>query len=389
MTQKEARPMNRTVTRRDRPDRGQIIVIAALGMVVMIAFVAVLIEGGNAFAQQRVTQNAADAASDAGATVLAQKLGGANPTDGDVSNAVQTVATSNHLTSTQAWYTDVSGRFIDINGATVATTASAAQVGGGTLPPNAQGVYANGSRVFETTVGHAIGFNQLTSSADATAVTGLLTGGAFIPVVFPVQITDCDQSGSTVLDPNSPANVNNWILSQPGTPPAGPEYIVPLCKTNPGSFQILDFDPSLTCLEELVTPPAVSLQLPSDVPTDQGNNCAKPMTDYVNANLQGHVVLVPICDVNCAGGQGSGGVYHIIKVAGFYVDYMSDENNPNQPNAECQAINGVRSFLPGTDIDGNGSSSCLVGWFVRYITTGPVGAGPVGSADAIGIQLIK
>jgi hypothetical protein len=379
--------MTRFETERRDSSRGQIIVIAAIAMIVMVGFVSLLLEAGNAFAQQRVTQNANDAAANAGATVLAKKLGGTAVTDTDVFNAVQSIASTNQLSTTQAWYTNVSGALLSPLGATVLTTASAAPVGGGTIPPNAQGVFAQGSRNFGTTIGHVIGFDQLTSSADATAVTGVLTGGPFIPVVFPVQITDCDQSGSTVLDPSSPANVNNWLLSQPGTPPAGQEYIVPLCKTNPGSFQILDLDPDLSCLQEMQTPPHIQLQLPSDVPTDNGNNCAKPIADYVNANLKGHVVLVPICDVDCAGGVGSHGVYHIIKVAGFYIDYMSDSNKQNQPNSECQSIVGGPQNLPG--ISGNGSSSCLVGWFVRYITTGPVGTGPVGNADAIGVQLIK
>lgn len=373
----------------NRDRRGQIIVLAAIGIVTMIGFVALLVEAGNAYAQQRVTQNAADAAANAGATVIAQKLGGATKSDNDVALAVNAIAATNTLTATLAWYTDVTGRLLDINGAPVGSTATAAPVGGGTFPPSAQGVLVDGSRSFGTTFGRAIGFTSLTSSADAISVAGTLTGGAFLPVVFPVQITDCDQSGATVLDPNSPSNVNNWALSQPGEPPTGQEYIVPLCKTNPGSFQILDFDPNLTCLEELRTPPNIQLQLPTDVPTDQGNNCARPITDYVNANLQGETVLIPVCDVNCAGGQGSGGVYHIIKVAGFYVDYMSHSNQQNQPNSECQSLPGGRTALPGTDIDGNGSSSCIVGWFVRYISTGPVGAGPVGNADSVGVQLIK
>ncbi len=44
---------------------------------------------------------------------------------------------------------------------------------------------------------------------------------------------------------------------------------------------------------------------------------------------------------------------------------------------------------PVVPIAGNGSSSCLVGWFVRYITAGPVGSGSIGNSDAIGVQLIK
>ena len=61
---------------------------------------------------------------------------------------------------------------------------------------------------------------------------------------------------------------------------------------------------------------------------------------------------------------------------------MSDVNNG--ANANCDG-NGT-TLVP---IAGNGSSSCLAGWFVRYITSGPVAGGPIGNSDAIGVQLIK
>ncbi len=75
-------------------------------------------------------------------------------------------------------------------------------------------------------LGRAIGFNTFDASADATAVAGRLVGGAFLPVVFPVSIVDCDTNGSLGSVPE-----DIWTLSSPGTPPNGPEYIVPLCKT--------------------------------------------------------------------------------------------------------------------------------------------------------------
>ena len=60
----------------NRQERGQIIVIAALGMVAFIGLVALVLEGGNAYAQQRVTQNTVDAAANAGAVVIAHPLAG-------------------------------------------------------------------------------------------------------------------------------------------------------------------------------------------------------------------------------------------------------------------------------------------------------------------------
>lgn len=379
------------IRRSGQRSEGQIIVVAALGIVSMIGMAALVLEGGNAYAQQRVVQNGADAAANAGAVVLAQRLGGLSKTDDDVLAAVTTVAAGNNLTSFVGRYTDVSGQLIDNSGAPVGSPASAAVVGPGdglsSIPPNAQGVALDGSRSFPTFLGRAVGFNSFTGSANATAVTGRLMGGNFLPVVIPVSVVDCETNGSLGTTP-----ADNWMLSQPGTPPNGIEYIVPLCKTGGGSFQILDLDPDLRCDEEVANPPAIQWPtLPVDVNSDNGNNCAKPITDYVNENLTGSVVLIPICDNTvgtdpCGTSGGSHATYRITRIAGFYIDYMSDSNNQNNP--ECQThLN--ESGQTVVTIAGNGSSSCIVGWFVRYIDSGPVGAGTINNTDAIGVQLIK
>jgi len=101
------------------------------------------------------------------------------------------------------------------------------------------------------------------------------------------------------------------------------------------------------------------------------------------------VVMIPICDNNeCNTSGGSNATYHITGVVSFYIDYMSDSNNQN--NSLCQShLNSDPSPQPLVTISGNGSSSCIAGWFIRFITTGPVGAGQVGNGDSIGIQLIK
>jgi hypothetical protein len=113
------------------------------------------------------------------------------------------------------------------------------------------------------------------------------------------------------------------------------------------------------------------------------------MVDAVNA-LTGTIVLIPICDASlppgCNTSGGSNAQYHVSGVAAFYVDYMDDSNNKN--NSNCQSHTSASGQVLQT-ISGNGSSSCIAGWFIHFITTGPVGSGPVGNADAIGIQLIK
>lgn len=391
--------MNRRRSRHQiRRQSGQILPIAALAMLGIVAMVALVLEGGNAYAQQRQTQNAADAAANAGATVLARRFGIGTLTDGDVNTAVQGTAATNGMASATGYYTNVAGAYMDAAGAAPVAKANAALVGGGTVPPGAQGVAVEGARPFDAFFGRVIGFNTFTARADATAVAGALTGGAFLPVVFPINITDCDGNGSL----GSQEVNGGWALSAPpttpGGTPVGTEYIVPLCKTGGGSFQILDFDPSLKCDEEIEQGIQITLTIPGYVDSDNGNDCANRIVDAVNA-MHGKVVNVPICDNgpsasqpvgNCDTQGGSNAEYHIVKVASFWIDYMSESNNQNQPNSACQSIPGGAQFLPGTDIDGNGSSSCLVGYFVRYITAGTVGSSaPDANNDTIGIQLIK
>ena len=46
--------------------RGQILVVAVLAMISMIGGVALILEGGNAYAHQRMVQNGADAVANVG-----------------------------------------------------------------------------------------------------------------------------------------------------------------------------------------------------------------------------------------------------------------------------------------------------------------------------------
>jgi hypothetical protein len=368
------------------------VVIAALGMIAIIGGVSLVLEGGNAYAHQRVAQNAADAVANAGATTIAERLGGAWRTDDDVHAAMDLMADANDLNGYRAFYTDVFGALLDATGVVTDSEGAAEQVGphdgSAVIPAHTQGVRVSGSQDFGTTFARVIGINQFTASAGATAVAGALTGGNFMPVVFPVSLADCDGSGDTVIvdDP--------WRLGSPGdmgaTHPKGQEWIVPLCKSGDGSFMILDLDPDKSCYEEVMNPTSIQFAaFPVDIHTDTGNDCAKKVEEAIaDDGLQGKVVLIPICDDLCSTEAGNAGYYHIIRITAFFVDYISYSNGGNNP--ACEA---TTSPTYGTSLvnitGGNGSSSCLVGWFVRYVTSGPVGAGTINNGEAIGVQLIR
>jgi Flp pilus assembly protein TadG len=372
-----------------RGERGQILVVAALAMVAIIGGVSLVIEAGNAYAHQRVAQNAVDSTANAGATVLAERLGGSTRSDTDVKNAMYAMATANELSGYGGHYTNVLGSLLQSDGTTTTNIKAAAAVGDGTIPPTAQGVQADGSLPFGTTFARVLGVTQFTASAEATAVAGALTGGVFLPVVFPVSMKNCDGTGTLVENLDAPWRMSN-PPKKPPVYPDGQEWLVPLCKTGGGSFMILDLDPNKDCYEEVVNPTKKQFaNFPVDIPVDNGNDCAKKVQQGIqDSGMTGKVVLIPICDGDCSTNGGSNGVYHVIRIAAFFLDYLSYSNNPN--NSACQL---TTSPNYGTNmkniVDGNGSSSCMAGWFVRYVTKGPVGAGDVTNGQSIGVQLIK
>jgi hypothetical protein len=303
------------------------------------------------------------------------------------------MAAANGLDSYAAYYTNVQGQMLDGTGLVTTDPSLAARVGtadgSSVIPAGTQGVRVGGSQSFGTTFARALGIDQFTASADATARAGALTGGVFMPVVFPVSLSDCDGSGSTVVV-DDPWRMANADPVDPTAHPIGQEWLVPLCKSGSGSFMILNLDPDLNCEEEVNDPSSIQFNdFPVYIDTDPGNDCPKKIEDAINLEaLQGTVVLIPICDGDCVTTSGTGGTYHIIRITAFYLDYLSYSNSPH--NSECE-----RTVSPtyGTSIvnivGGNGSSSCMAGWFVRYVTSGPVGSGAINNGEAIGVQLIR
>ncbi len=377
--------------------RGQIIVLVALGLVSIVAMVALILEGGNAYAQQRVTQNAVDSAANAGAVVLAERLGGASRNDGNVATAVANLANANTLPAPVGWYTNINGQLVDASGAVVGTTASAKVVGSGDpIPATAAGVRVGGTRSFGTFFARVLGMSSFNASAEATAVSGVLAGVCpadagcgILPVTFPVVVSSCDGTNNMV------PGQNEWALQPYQNPmPTGTMAIVPLCTTGPGSVGWLDLGPG-NLAQEIVNPTNRAFDVPTWLQTKTGN--VNAVEDEINDNYAGTIVLIPMFDGTCrvqpagsalgdcanAGtGVGNNTWYHIPKFTAFYLHRAYIQGNNAQ---QCNQA-------PGSPfVGGNGATACFKGWFVRYITQGPVQSGGVGTTDpsAIGVQLIR
>lgn len=371
--------------------RGQVIPLFGLALVAIVAMIALVLEGGNAYAQQRVTQNGADAAANAGTVVVAESRVGVPRTDANVLAAVTAVATANRIDSFVAGYTDVQGVPLGI-------TVGAAP--GGAVPSTAQGVTVRGTRNFGTFFARVIGISSFDAAADATVITGpssgvcaAAQGCGLLPVTFPVAISACAPPHTTTS-----IGAGDYTLVAADNRTASNESIVPLCTTDPGSVGWLDLGTG-NLAEQVSTPNHGSFDLPTWLQTQTGN--VNALENEINNLYAGKIILIPMFDGTCrsqptggnlgdcpAGdvgvGVGNNTWYHIPKFTGFFLDhaYVSGNDHGN-----CNSA-------PGSPfVGGSGSVSCMKGWFVYFLTQGPVdtsgGGGGSGDPTSYSIQLIK
>jgi hypothetical protein len=397
------------MTRSHRRDAGQALVIMALAMLAIVAGMGLIIDGGNAWAQQRITQAGNDAAAEAGAIVLARFQIDTTQVeatiDAEVKAAVDGAASNNGITVPVSYYTDICGTLLRADGTKAAGIADAAKVGDGGLPTNnhtnpdcpggtvgpVAGVQAGANKTFDAFVSRVIGIGSLTTSTTATAVAGILQGTCsaasgciVLPLTVPVTIVTCDGSGEAV------GTGNHWPKNQ--------RIVVPLCKNNPGNVGWLDWTPKGGGASELensiLHPDNPPINLPSwQYVTATGNVNSKQIDDALNG-YAGQVVLFPIFDLTCAqdpdisqttvapnygcgdvGGNGSNQWYRFPEFAAFELEHAY--------------INGSNKAACDT---GNGATSCLIGKFVDFVTSGTVGPGVGGGStenSVRGVQLIK
>ena len=386
--------------RAQREPRGQVLVIVAGGLLVMIAMTGLVVDGGFAWGQQRDNQNAADAASEAGAVVLAEAMTGLPRGDAEVRAAVDASVAANDVDLVGAWYTNILGNLVNNNCVQVGSTNAAAEVGGGVLPAclnGLLGVQAETSKTFDTFLVRVIGFNTLTTDADATSVAGYLEEVCAadadcyaLPVTIPTNVVTCASSGEVAVAADAEGKAYEWAYyNKPLT--------IPLCKNNPGNVGWLDWTPTAGGTSELITaigPPTTNKEVavPSwQYITSTGNVNSAGLEDALNWYAVHRIpVLIPMFDSTCdtepdpvcplanQGGNGQNQWYHIAQFVSFMMEYPRGAFVNGNNLADCEE-------------NGNGATSCLKGMFVRFVTTGTVGPGS-GAIDpnaAVGIQLIK
>ena len=393
--------------------RGQSLVIFAIALTAIIAMVGLVIDGGNAFVQQRATQNGNDAVAEAGAGQLARRMLGVPPAGDDatwdtrVADAINQTAAANGVTVVGtpqyvSWDPD----------AKVAMPLG--PVGTGAIPSTAQGVQVGTNRTFSTYFSGVIGLTSFTATTDATAVTGYAEtagAGGLIPLTLPIVLTQCEQGGGS----------SRLFLPGGGVDwPVGPlnRVALPLCSNGPGNVGWIDWDPPAGGASEVgesirtpnnppirtkqwyfITEQGAITSLDDDLDTWEGKDIKLPIF-HVEANPDGTPSLIGTCDdtpandrrdlSDCAPGDvgmnGAQGWYYLVSFADFRL-----ENSYVQGNHEAECNDPALVSTAGTEGAVNPPDNCLIGYFKAPVVAGEFEAGgmvPESSFSPVAIQLV-
>lgn len=381
--------------------RGQVLVIVAMGMVAIVAMVGLVIDGGYAWTRQRDTQNGADAVAKAGTVVIQQYLAGDSPapTDFDVACAAEAAAASNGVVIEAAEYTDFQGE--PLSPAVAVGTCAGVGI---PIPVGAQGVKARTSETFETFLVSVIGFPQLTTEADAIAVVGALDAiGGALPVTFPETSSTCDRVSPvdfTIRQDDGDGTWEPYEIIDEADADLTNIAIVPLCDIAPGSVGWLDWGCGQNLSNSITDPCEVLIPIPAWVQTQTGNvNALETELNLFAGNIAGtpeaedSVVALPVHDFTCDqdipdadpvtdcpshptwSGMGNLLHYHIPYWIGFKLDgAFTGGNDP-----ECAAPPGSPEL---DNPDPPGKVGCLKGWFVdQFAAPGPITIRSIGTGD--------
>ena len=163
--------------KRNSDERGQSMVLVTLTMVGLIAFLALVIDGGIVFAERREMQNAADAAALAGTRQLWSDYEGDRLPDDEknILKAVHAYAEANGVEDSNGTPDDgvndnVVAYFIDDDYPTTLTPIGEPLPNNGGIPYDAVGVEVTTSTSFGSFFARVIGRNELAASAVAAAI---------------------------------------------------------------------------------------------------------------------------------------------------------------------------------------------------------------------------
>jgi len=328
-------------------ERGQILVLFVLSLVVMLLTVGLVIDGGYAYAKSRGTQNAADFAAMAGTRIIGEQLTGnaANGTAPNVTQAVQAALAANGATLDTARYVNASG------------AALGNVVGAASIPSGSVGIVVSAKATWSPFFLGIIGVTNWSAGSTATATTpGSSSGGGVLPVGLsqstydglvpcPVdQLDACVQQHLTSGALNIPGGFG-WMKFGASGKCAG--FGLGMSATD-------GCDASQTFLQSEVGPPpnsygcctAVGLPGSLDFIGSSTGNKPADLSYYIQNEIP---VWVPIWDIDNS--AGANGYYHIV---GFGAIIFSGEDTQHGKWLTGAAVSGVgcggtgNAAVPGT-----------------------------------------
>jgi hypothetical protein len=351
---------------RDRSrQRGQAIALLAIALAAIVAGVAVVVDGGYAYAQRRVSQNASDFSAMAGTRVIGLKRIGQPVNGAQVRSAIDSSLSANEASLVSAIYIDEDG--VDLG--PVST--------GGAIPGDAFGVVVEASTSWQPFLLGLIGVTDWQADAKATAKTpGRVLGGGVMPIGIQENtydgLTDCplDNLDSCVDQNLTSGNLNipggfGWLKF--GLQGSGGK-----CDWTYSLGMIADggCESSKTFLDSQIGPPADSHGCCTDVRDDGPNG---ETNERKIGNLTGNEwgdlsfytdnripVWVPVWDI--AGGTGTNGFYQIV---GFGAIVLTGDNE-HAKWLEGAAISDACE--EGTEITGSNFCTAPGGPFVLDAT---------------------
>ena len=302
-----ARPWNRS------SESGQILIMVAGGLIILLLFAGMVIDLGLGFRERRTLQNASDLSAMAGTKVIADHYLDGGRTGDQVFDAVQASLTANDCGADCTW------TGIYVRPGTPGTEIDLGPVvDGGTIPSLTQGVRITADAPSETFFMRVVGIDEVAVGTEATAMTSSLLDEAPSGVLLPIGAFDSDY--------------------EPGV-----EYELTEGEEGPGNFGWLTWtgvNDAPTLGDSICVPDNPAMEFPVWIEGAPGNKNSSHVRSCLDQWL-GQTVLIPIwSQTNNHGGSGLD--YEIVTLAAFTLtSYDLHASKVNGHFVEFYALPGV------------------------------------------------
>ena len=336
-------------------EQGQSLVLIALLMMAMIAFLGLVIDGGDVYVTRRNAQDSADSAAFAGARLLASKS--ITVTKTTISNTISSFAKENGVASSN----DVIAAFIDQNGNNICLFT---QPSCSSIPASATGVRVTVTIQYQPSfINLVTGNGTVPIPAVAAAQSGTPTAaGNSMPVVMPISTTGSITYGQSIdLWGDKVATGSfQWVsFGCVSNPQDFTQYLNPTGTAKPPHVVADPTDQSTTP----TTPPTDSW-----VCTGPGVSNDSTVRNYLDLWLampaERRHWLVMMFDYSS--GNGSNVKFHIVRFAEVVLQgYRFGNGNGNN-----NFVDGLTDCINHTGPNSN--TKCIVGKFIKYVAADDV-----------------